>query len=280
MKKLALLFSLSLMIASCKHANENETIVPPANLYSQGLLQIEQHHFRKAADTFDKLYFQHPNHDITPYAELMQAYALFLDTKYEECVDVLTHFLRYHPLHQDAAYAQYMIGMSYYMQIYDVQRDQGMTFNAKQTFNELISNYPTNKYALDAKLKLDLIDDHLAGKELEIGREYIRAQNPIAAINRYQTVVDKYSTTTHIQEALYRLVEAYVILGIDDQAIKYANILGHNYPSNNWYQMAYKLVQLQPKLVTQDVDPKVQHVKKTKKSIKDFFKKDEQKAEQ
>ena len=242
MKKIVLLIAFAFAVISCKHSADDERIIPAANLYSQGLTEIDKGYYKRAAGTFDKLYFQHPGNHITPYAELIQAYSLYLDTKYEDAIDILDHFLKYHPMHEDASYAHYMIGMSYYMQICDVQRDQNFTLHAKQVFAHVVSMYPNTKYALDAKLKLDLVEDHLAGKELEIGREYIRLKNPSAAINRYQAVVKHYSTTSHIQEALYRLVEAYMMLGIDDQATKYAGILGHNYPDTDWYAMAYKLI--------------------------------------
>ena len=154
----------------------------------------------------------------------------------------LDRFVKLHPGNKDTPYAYFLKALNYYEQITDVGRDQGITQKAREALNEVVRRYPESQYAKDAKIKLDLVLDHLAGKELEIGRYYLNRGKLIGAINRFKHVIDSYQTTTHTPEALHRLVEAYLALGIKEEAQKYAAVLGHNYPNHPWYEKSYRLI--------------------------------------
>lgn len=241
--KFSYIFILVLLLASCKSKkNDNDVITPVTELYNNALILLKKNKYNDAANEFGKIFLQHPGNSITPQAELMHAYSLFLATEYEEAVDVLDIFIKLHPLNVDIAYAYYLKGIAYYMQISNVRLDQSSTSLAKASFDDVIKRFPTTKYAIDASLKIDLVNDHLAGKEMELGRYYLRAQNPIAGIVRFQSVINQYQTTSHTPEALYRLVVGYKSLGLSDEAKKYASVLGYNYPDSAWYKHAYALV--------------------------------------
>ncbi|KAF0135876.1 MAG: putative lipoprotein [Rhodospirillaceae bacterium] len=163
-------------------------------------------------------------------------------TRHGQPVIALDRFIQLHPGHRNVAYAYYLKGLCHYEQITDVARDQKMTELAREALREVVARFPNSQYARDARLKLDLTTDHLAGKEMEIGRFYMRQQHYLAAINRFRTVIARYQTTTHVPEALHRLVENYVIFGLTDEARKIAAVLGHNFPGSAWYQDSYRLV--------------------------------------
>ncbi|NRB10985.1 MAG: outer membrane protein assembly factor BamD [Rickettsiaceae bacterium] len=237
------LITISLTLTSCKSKVGDETITPARQLYYQGLKALNAKKYKKAADEFEKIFFQHPGNEITPQAELMQAYSLYLAGQYDEAVDILEIFIKLHPRHKDVAYAYYLRALSNYVQISEVTLDQSRTRFAKENFEEIIARFPSTKYAQDARLKIDLVNDHLAGKEMLVGRYYLtKWRNPIAAIRRFQNVIDNYQTTSHIPEALHRLVESNLMLGLKDEARKYAAVLGHNYPDSIWYKNTYKLL--------------------------------------
>ena len=166
-----------------------------------------------------------------------------MDREYTPAIEAAQRFLAIHPGNKDAPYAYYLIALSYYEQISDVTRDQRITQQAQAALGEIVRRYPDSRYAADARLKIDLVQDHLAGKEMEIGRFYQRSSNWLAASIRFREVVDKYQTTSHAPEALYRLTESYLALGIPAEAKKSAAVLGANYPGNEWYERAYKLMQ-------------------------------------
>jgi outer membrane protein assembly factor BamD len=172
----------------------------------------------------------------------MSAFSYYLARKYPEAVSSARRFLTIHPGNKEAPYAHYLVAMSHYQQMEDVTRDQRITQQAADAFGELVRRYPESRYAADARVKLDLINDHLAGKEMEIGRFYQRSGNWLAATNRFRTVIDKYQTTSHTPEALHRLVECYLALGIPVEARKAAVVLGANYPNSVWYHRAYRLI--------------------------------------
>jgi outer membrane protein assembly factor BamD len=157
-------------------------------------------------------------------------------------VSAAQRFIDLHPGHKDVPYAFYLIGVSHYEQMSDVGRDQKMTEEALRAFEELIRRFPDSTYARDASLKIDLARDHLAGKEMEIGRYYLRQGKYIAAINRFRNVIERYQTTTHVPEALHRLTEAYLALGVQQEARKTASVLGYNFPGSRWYQDSYALM--------------------------------------
>ncbi|OZG32137.1 DNA uptake lipoprotein [Rickettsia endosymbiont of Culicoides newsteadi] len=246
MKLAKLLFytiTTCLILSGCKTKKTDEDLIVPApELYNDGLILLEKQQYLKAAEEFSRIFYQDPGNKMTPQAELMQSYSLFLGGQYEEAVDVLDSFIKLHPMHEDIAYAYYLKALSYYMQVSNVQLDQSRTFLAKKSFEDVIRLFPKTKYSIDAALKIDLVNDHLAGKEMDVGRYYLMQNNPIAAINRFQIIVDDYQTTSHIPEALYRLVESYLMLGLSNEAKKYAAVLGHNYPDSTWYKYCYSLI--------------------------------------
>ena len=172
----------------------------------------------------------------------MSSFSYYLAKKYPDAVSSARRFLTIHPGNKEAPYANYLVAMSYYQQIEDVTRDQAITQQASDAFGELIRRYPESRYAADARLKLDLINDHLAGKEMEVGRYYQRSSNWLAASTRFRVVVDNFQTSSHTPEALERLVECYLALGIPLEARKAAVVLGRNYPGSTWYNRAYRLI--------------------------------------
>jgi outer membrane protein assembly factor BamD len=211
-------------------------------LYALAKSRMDDGRYDEAAKLFDEVERQHPYSVWARRAQLMSAFSYYLGEKYPEAVESAQRFLTIHPGNREAPYAHYLVAMSYYQQIPDVTRDQRATEQASESFNELIRRYPDSRYAADARLKLDLINDHLAGKEMEIGRFYQRSGNWLAAVNRFRNVVDKYQTTSHAPEALERLVESYLALGIPAEAQKTAAVLGANYPGSDWYKHAYELI--------------------------------------
>ena len=211
-------------------------------LYSLAKDRLDRGDYETAAKLFDEVERQHPYSIWARRAQLMSAFGYYMAQKYPDAVSSAQRFLTIHPGNKDAPYANYLIAMSYYQQIEDVTRDQATTEQASQAFGELIRRYPQSRYAADARLKLDLINDHLAGKEMEIGRYYQRSGNWLAASMRFRTVVDKFQSTSHIAEALERLVECYLNLGIPDEAWKAAAVLGKNYPGTYWYRQSLRLL--------------------------------------
>ncbi|QIK78424.1 outer membrane protein assembly factor BamD [Sphingomonas piscis] len=211
-------------------------------LYAAAKQKLDQRDYEVAAKLFDEVERQHPYSAWARRAQLMSAFSYYLASKYPEAVSSAQRFVTIHPGNREAPYAHYLIAMSYYQQIPDVTRDQSTTQQALDAFGELIRRYPQSRYAADARLKLDLINDHLAGKEMEVGRFYQRSGNWLASVARFRNVVDKYQTSSHTPEALERLVESYLALGIPEEAHKTAAVLGRNYPSSPYYKHAYELI--------------------------------------
>ena len=211
-------------------------------LYALAKGRLDRGDYDQAAKIFDEVERQHPYSVWARRAQLMSAFSYYMARTYPDAISSAQRFLTIHPGNKDAPYANYLIAMSYYNQIADVTRDQKITGQASDAFQELIRRYPESRYAADARLKLDLINDQLAGKEMEVGRYYQRSGNWLASVNRFRTVVDKYQTTTHAPEALLRLTESYLALGVPDEAVKSAAVLGRNYPGTIWYQRAFALV--------------------------------------
>ncbi|MBB6123137.1 outer membrane protein assembly factor BamD [Sphingobium subterraneum] len=214
-----------------------------STLYNSAKYRLDRGQFKMAAALFDEVERQHPYSPWARRAQLMSAFSYYMNRDYTEAVQGAQRFLSIHPGNKDAPYAFYLISLCYYEQIADVTRDQKVTQQALDSLGELIRRYPQTKYAADARLKLDLVNDHLAGKEMEIGRFHERRGQWLAATLRFRNVVDKYQTTTHAPEALERLVEGYLALGIPEEAKKAAAVLGANYPGSKWYNEAYKLIQ-------------------------------------
>ncbi len=243
----------ALLLAGCGlfGGGDDEEYVerPPEELYETGYAYMQQQEYAEAAKAFDEVDRQHPYSPWATRAQLMAAYAHYLQDKYDDAVIALDRFIELHPGNQSAAYAYYLKALCYYEQIVDVGRDQRNTQLAFEALGDVVSRYPNTDYARDAAVKLDLARDHLAGKDMEVGRFYLERRQHLAAINRFRRVVEQYQTTTHVAEALHRLTESYLALGIKDEAQAAAAVLGYNYPGSEWYQDSYAL------LTSQDLEP-------------------------
>ena len=219
-------------------------------LYIAAKDRLDRGRTKEAAALFDEVERQHPYSPWARRAQLMSAFSYYVDRDYTKAIQSAQRFLSIHPGNRDAPYAYYLVALCQYEQISDVTRDQKATRQALDAMNELIRRYPNTRYAADARLKLDLINDHLAGKEMEIGRAYQRQGKWLAATLRFRTVIDKYQTTSHTPEALYRMVESYLVVGVPEEAKKAAAVLGTNYPGNEWYQRAFTLMNKHAPAVT------------------------------
>ncbi|RPF70566.1 outer membrane protein assembly factor BamD [Aurantiacibacter spongiae] len=213
------------------------------SLYTAAKDRLDKGDLKVAAALFDEVERQHPYSPWARRAQLMSAFSYYAARDYTSAIQSATRFLSIHPGNRDAPYAYYLIAISYYEQISDVERDQAITRQALSALNEVNRRFPRSPYAADARLKIDLVNDHLAGKEMEVGRFYERTGQWLAAQLRFQNVVEDYQTTSHIPEALYRLTETSLQLGVPQEAQRYAAVLGANYPGNEWYDRAYELMQ-------------------------------------
>ena len=216
------------------------------SLYLEAKKRLDAGENKVAAALFDEVERQHPYSPWARRAQLMSAFSYYSARDDVKSVQSAQRFLSVHPGNKDAAYAYYLIALCYYEQISDVSRDQKDTQQALSALNDVVRRYPDSRYALDAKFKIDLVNDHLAGKEMDIGRFYERSGKWLAADIRFRNVVDQHQNTSHTAEALYRLVETNLALGIPGEAQKYAAVLGANYPGSEWYARAYKLMQRHP----------------------------------
>lgn len=248
---LALLCLLSLPLAACTTADEeaDKRVAaelaeqePVEALYNRAAQKLDDRAFLDAAKMFDEVDRQYPYSQWATRAQLMAGYAHYRNMRYDEAVLALDRFIELHPGDSNIAYAHYLRALCFYEQIVDVRRDQRMTELALENLQRVVDRFPDTVYARDALLKMDLTRDHLAGKEMEIGRYYQSRNQHQAAINRFQRVVDQFQTTTHVPEALLRLTECYLALGIPEQAKRSASILGYNFPESRWYKDAYELV--------------------------------------
>jgi outer membrane protein assembly factor BamD len=239
----AVLLALSLVLGACAGGADEEAYVeqPVDELYNHAMDLLQDGQNRPAARAFEEVERQHPYSEWATRAQLMAAYAFYEASSYDEAVSAARRFIDLHPGNKDVAYAYYLIGISHYEQISDVGRDQKMTELALEAFDELIRRFPQSRYARDAEIKADLARDHLAGKEMEIGRYYLRRGEYVAAINRFDNVINRYQTTTHVAEALHRLTECYLALGVQQEARRTASVLGYNFPGSPWYQDSYAL---------------------------------------
>lgn len=212
-------------------------------LYLAAKDRLDRGQYQMAAALFDEVERQHPYSPWARRAQLMSAFSYYMAQKYNDSISSARRFLSIHPGNKDAPYAYYLIALCYYEQISDVTRDQKITEQALSALGEVQRRYPNTRYAADAGLKIDLVRDHLAGKEMEIGRFYQRRALWLAASLRFKEVVQKYETTTHAPEALYRMTESYLAMGIPEEAKRSAAVLGANYPGSKWYSRAYELMQ-------------------------------------
>lgn len=216
---------------------------PVDQLYATGAQRLDQHRWTEAVDYFEEVERQHPYSEWSRRAILMSAFAYYSGNQYEDAIAAADRFIQLYPGSPSAAYAYYLKSICYFEQIMDVQRDQGATQNALVALRDIVRRYPNSDYAADARVKIDMVYDQLAGKEMAVGRWYLRENQPLAAIGRFKKVVDEYQTTSHTPEALYRLVEAYLTIGVVEEARRNAAVLGYNYPGDRWYQDAYKLME-------------------------------------
>lgn len=243
--RLTLVSILTLGIAACAGDKAEETVPDESVeiLYNKATDLMDQKEYKSAAKAFAEVERQHPYSEWATRAQLMEGYADYLNMDYDEAVVALDNFIQLHPGHKDVAYATYLRTLSFYERIADVRRDQTFSREALNGLQEIINRFPDTTYAKDAKLKVALVNDHMAGAEMGIGRWYVGQKQYIAAANRFRIVVEKYNTTSHVPEALLRLVECYLSLGLVEEAQKNAAVLGHNFPGSSWYQDAYNLMQ-------------------------------------
>jgi outer membrane protein assembly factor BamD len=240
------LFLIILLCLSCSKKEIEKSKINEVNLesqmieaYEEGLKELKAGDVIYAAKKFNEAEILFPQSEYAPKSALMAAYSYYSQNYYGDAIAELVRFLRVYPNHKDIAYAEYLLGLCYYEQIVDEKKDLQSIVNAKKTFKNLISKYPVSEFATDAKFKIDLINEVLAGKEMFIGRYYFDKKKWIPAINRFRIVVDNYETTIYVEEAIHRLVEIYYILGIETEAKKYANLLGYNYQSSQWYEKSF-----------------------------------------
>ncbi len=216
---------------------------PADRLYNEGLYLLNNKSDpSKAVKKFEEVDRQHPYSEWARKSLIMSAYAYYQAGSYDECVTASKRYIALHPGSPDAAYAQFLIGSSFYDEIPDITRDQARTEKALAALEEVVRKYPTSEYAVTAKQKMEVARDQMAGKEMQIGRYYLEKKDFTGAINRFKVVVTKYQTTRHVEEALERLTEAYMSLGIVGEAQTAAAVLGHNFPDSEWYKHAYNLV--------------------------------------
>lgn len=244
----AFVFVSVLALSACGTSSKKEEEAkltadrPVETIYTEAADAMDAGKYKQAARLFNEVERQHPYSQWATQSQLMAAYGLYKSSNYDEAVIALERFIRLHPGHKDIDYAYYLRGLCSYDQITDVTRDQDMTREALEAFDTLLRLFPESKYARDAKLKRDLTLDHMAGKEMDIGRYYLTRNYDTAAVRRFMNVVRNYQTTTHVPEALHRLVEAYIHMGMFDEATRVAAVLGYNYPGSVWYEDSYKLL--------------------------------------
>ncbi|HEY8003930.1 MAG TPA: outer membrane protein assembly factor BamD [Phenylobacterium sp.] len=256
----------ALAVAGCSGNKKPKTKLayeerPVELLYSTGADRMDKHLWSQAVEYFQEVERQHPYSEWSRRSILMQAFAHYQANNYSEAIADADRYISLYPGNSAAAYAHYLKAICYFEQIVDVGRDQAATGQALDNLREVTTRYPHTEYALDARLKIDMVNDQLAGKEMTIGRWYLRQNDTLAAIGRFKTVVQRYQTTSHAPEALYRLVEAYLTLGLMNEAKENGAVLGYNYPGDLWYQDAYKL------LTSKGLRPAVIPAVSTKRSV-------------
>jgi outer membrane protein assembly factor BamD len=239
----AALSLMMLALAACSAAEEKVIPDQPAEvLFNRAMNSLENSDGPEAIKYFDEVDRQHPYSVWANKAQLMSAFALYSGNKYEPAISALDRFIQLHPGSRDAPYAYYLKALCYYERITDVTRDQEITEQAMRGLQDVIRRFPDSQYARDSQIKIDLTRDHLAGKEMEIGRFYMKRNQYLAAINRFRRVVEVYQTTDQVPEALERLTESYLIIGLPEEAQAAAAVLGYNFPGSQWYMDAYKLL--------------------------------------
>lgn len=248
MKNSKLLYILPVLslLSACGGTGDDpvaaKPVATPEKLYSDARSKIDERHYKDAIKDFEEVERQHPYSPWAMHAQVMSGYASYEIEDYDGAVSTLERFVKLYPNNESTPYAYYLIALCYYEQISDVGRDQKVTGQAMAALRDVVVRFPDTDYARDAKIKLELTQDHLAGKEMQVGRYYLKQNDTLAAINRFRFVIENYQTTSHVPEALHRLVEGYLKLGITAEANRYAAVLGHNFPNSSWYRDSYKLM--------------------------------------
>ena len=274
LKNFILFFLLFFILVSCSKEQVSKSVIKEKNLdlqvmesYKEGLNSLEAGDVLYAAKKFNEAELLFPQSIWAPKSSLMAAYAYYTQDYYEDAIAELERFIRIYSNNKNIDYAYYLLAVSHYEQIIDEKKDLQAIISAKKYFEIIIQNYPETVYALDSQFKLDLIEDTLAAKEMYVGRYYFDRKKWIPAINRFKTVVNNYETTIYTEEALHRLVEVYYIIGLKDEAKKYANLLGYNYQSSRWYEQSYSLFNKNYKKIKKNKKKK----RSTLKKIKSLF---------
>ena len=273
MNKLIIIFLLLFFLVSCSSSeNEKISILEADDLetqmieaYKEGYRELERGDVIYATRKFNEAELLYPQSEWAPKAVLMSAYAFYSQNYYERSISELERFIKKYPKHKNMDYAYFLLAMCYYEKIVDEKKDLEPLMLSKEKFEYVLSNYPDTDFAQDSKFKLDLIQDILASKEMYIGKYYLKRKKWVAAINRFKNILSDYETTVYVEEALHRLVETYYIIGLVDEAEKYASVLGYNYQSSEWYEQSYKI--FNESYVTSA------NIKKDKKSVIQKFKK-------
>ena len=278
MNKFFLFIALFAILISCSKEEIKESIIKEKSLdlqvleaYQEGVKNLETGDVLYAAKKFNEAETLFPQSEWAPKSALMAAYAYYTQDYYSDTIAELERFIRVYPLSKNLDYVYYLLGISYYEQIVDEKKDLQSIIKAKEYFKIVSKNYPNTNYSLDAEYKIDLVNDTLASKEMYIGRYYFDKKKWIPAINRFRTVIDDYETTIYAQEALHRLVEVHYILGLKDEAKKYAKLLGYNYQSSIWYEKSYSVFDKEYKENVKKRDKKRSKKNKTLKKIKSLF---------
>ncbi|MEE8172763.1 MAG: outer membrane protein assembly factor BamD [Alphaproteobacteria bacterium] len=243
LRALACALTVLMFLAACADDEYAYVEEPVEELYNTAMDDLLDGSYVESARGFDEVERQHPYSVWATRAQIMAAYAYYKNNNYDESILSAARFIQLHPGHRDAAYAYYLKAVSYYERISDVGRDQEMTEQALASLEELVRRYPESSYSRDARLKIDLTRDHLAGKEMNIGRYYLTRAHYVAAINRFRRVIKQFQTTSHVPEALHRLTEAYLALGVPHEAQVAGAVLGHNFPGSDWYLDSYALLE-------------------------------------
>jgi len=232
-----------LFVSACASHDDADDDKTAEELYNEAYNYLEKTSYKKAAETFDKVETEHPYSKWATKSKLMSAYSYYKDEKYDDAIASLDRFIRLHPGNKDIAYAYYMRGICYYDQISSSQKEQESSKEAYETFEQLLTMFPDSEYAEDVKPKLTLIQNHLAGHEMNVGRYYLKNKEYISALNRFSTVTENYQKTNQLEEALYREVEVYTILGLKTEASRKEEILKNNYPDSKWTKLATRLTE-------------------------------------
>ena len=271
LKNFILFFLLFFILVSCSKEQVSKSVIKEKNLdlqvmesYKEGINSLEAGDVLYAAKKFNEAELLFPQSIWAPKSSLMAAYAYYTQDYYEDAIAELERFIRIYSNNKNIDYAYYLLAVSHYEQIIDEKKDLQAIINAKKYFGFIIQNYPETNYAADSQFKLDLIEDTLAAKEMYLGKYYFDRKKWIPAINRFKTVINNYETTIYTEEALYRLVEIHYIIGLKDEAKKYANLLGYNYQSSKWYEQSYSLFNKNYKKIEKSKKNKKSTIKKIK----------------